>query len=101
MKYQLPQFIETEVKLIGPFTLKQFLWIAGGAALIFVIVLTIPGLFAIVLAIPVIIVSLAFAFVKIQGMPLINYVAFMLSYNVNPKKYFYRNEEHLPLDSLK
>ena len=32
MRFQLPQFIETEVKIVGPFTLQQFLWVAGGAA---------------------------------------------------------------------
>ena len=27
MQFQVPQFTETETKLIGPFTLKQFLWL--------------------------------------------------------------------------
>jgi hypothetical protein len=93
VKYQLPQFIETEVKLIGPFTLKQFLWIAGGAAILFVSFITLPPLFFFIIAIPVAAASLAFAFIKIQGMPLINYLAFMLAYTLNPKKYLFRNED--------
>ena len=32
MRFQLPQFIETETKLVGPFTLKQFIYLAGGAS---------------------------------------------------------------------
>ena len=30
MKFQVPQFIETEEKIIGPFTVKQFIFIAIG-----------------------------------------------------------------------
>ena len=37
MKFQVPQFIATETKLIGPFTLKQFLWLASGGMLIFLL----------------------------------------------------------------
>ena len=94
MKYQLPQFIETEVKLIGPFTLKQFLWIAAGTSMTFVLFLTVSGLLFIVLAIPIIAVSLALAFVKVEGAPLINYIAHMLSFYINPKKYLYTNEQN-------
>ncbi len=31
MRFQVPQFIETETKIVGPFTLKQFLYIALGS----------------------------------------------------------------------
>lgn len=92
MKYQLPQFIETEVKLVGPFTLRQFLWIAGGSAILFMSFMILPFFWFIVVAIIVAPVSLALAFIKIQGMPLINYVAIMLSYALNPKKYLFDNE---------
>jgi len=34
MQFNVPQFIETEDKLIGPFTLKQFLYLAAGGALL-------------------------------------------------------------------
>src|SRR3989344_2665997 len=31
MEYQVPQFIEVEDKIIGPLTLKQFIYLAGEA----------------------------------------------------------------------
>lgn len=94
MKFQLPQFIETEVKLVGPFTLRQFLWLGGGAALIFVLFLTLPILWSVMIAIPIGVVSIAFAFVKVGGVPLVTYAAYMLSYFLNPKKYVYKQDEN-------
>jgi len=97
MKYQLPQFIETEVKLVGPFTLKQFLWIAAGASMLFVLFFIIQGFWFIVLALPIASASLALAFVKVQGTSLVNYTAYMLSFYISPKKYLFHNEENQSL----
>jgi hypothetical protein len=33
MQFQVPQFLDVEDKIIGPFTIKQFLYLAGGAGL--------------------------------------------------------------------
>src|SRR3989344_9091806 len=93
MKFQLPQFIETETKLVGPFTLKQFLWIAGGCSLSFLVFITIGGTFAIFLIVPIALISLAFAFLKINDVPLVNYLAYFLSYSFNPKKYTYQKKQ--------
>lgn len=94
MKFQLPQFIETEVKLVGPFTLRQFLWLGGGGALIFVLFLTLPILWSVMITIPVGVLSIAFAFVKVGGVPLVTHIAYMLSYFLNPKRYVYQQNEN-------
>ena len=95
MRFQLPQFIETETKLVGPLTLKQFLWVAGGAAILFLLfmVLQLSFLFF-AFGIPVAGIFLALAFLKIDEMPLINYVAYLLSFLLNPKRYVFRKEEN-------
>ena len=93
MRFQLPQFIETETKLVGPLTLKQFLWVAGGAAILFLLFITAgPGLVFFAAGIPVAGIFLALAFLKIDEMPLINYIAYLLSYLLNPKRYIFRKE---------
>ncbi|MBX4211441.1 MAG: PrgI family protein [Candidatus Yanofskybacteria bacterium] len=93
MRYQLPQFIETEVKLVGPFTLRQFLWVAAGSALIFII-FSIGGLlWFFILGLPIAAIFLSLAFVKINELPLINYIAYALSYIINPHKYVYKNDQ--------
>jgi hypothetical protein len=92
MKFQVPQFIETETKLVGPFTLKQFLWIAGGASILFVLYTAVKGIWFFFLAVPIAAAATAFAFLKVDGMPLLNYLAYALSYMLSPKKYVYKKE---------
>jgi len=91
MRFQLPQFIETEINIVGPFTLKQFLWIAAGAVLLFLDFSVLTGFWAFVIALPIAVISGSFAFIKIDDMPLMNYIANALSFTLGPKKYFYRD----------
>ena len=93
MRFQLPQFIETEIKIVGPFTLQQFLWIAGGAAFVFLLFMLVKGVLFFFLAIPIAVIFLALAFLKIDGVPLIVYASYSLSYLTNPKKYIFKKEE--------
>lgn len=93
MRFQLPQFIETETKLVGPLTLKQFLWTASGTAIVFLLFQTTGGGFIFFVAgIPILTLFLALAFLKIEGTPLINYLAYLLAYLLNPKKYIFKKE---------
>ena len=101
MKFQVPQFIETETKLIGPFTLKQFLWLAGGGALIFFMFLTMNRFVFFFLAIPIGAVSTALAFVRINEVPLANYALYSIGYFFNPKQYIFRKEEKPDLGGIR
>lgn len=97
-KYQVPQFIETETKLIGPLTLKQFLFVAGGissATMEFIILGT--GLWFWVLALPTLAFFAALAWVKIDGQPFLNYLAYMLSYVLGSKRYVYKPKQDTTL----
>lgn len=93
MRFQVPQFIETEEKIIGPFTVKQFIFIAIGGAILFLLFFVVPpGLF-IFLAIPIAAIFLGLALVKISEMPLYMYIFHYFNYLTNPKKYFYKSEK--------
>ena len=92
MRFQLPQFIETETKIVGPFTLQQFLWIAGGAAFVFLLYMLVKGVLFFIFAVPIAGIFLAFAFLKIDGVPLIVYASYSLSYFTNPKKYIFQKD---------
>lgn len=91
MKYQVPQFIEAETKLIGPLTLRQFLWVAGGVSMMAMEFILLKGGIWFILA-----VLLtggffgALAFAKVDGQPFINFLAYMLSYALGAKRYVYR-----------
>lgn len=102
MRFQLPQFIETETKIVGPFTLQQFLWIAGGVAFVFLLYMLVKGILFLIFAIPIGGIFLALAFLKIDGVHLIVYASYGISYLTNPKKYIFKKDEksdQLPFSS--
>ncbi len=69
MRYQVPQFIDIEDKIVGPFTLKQFLiYVFTALMLVPVFLFSDLSLF-ITLALPVAGIAVLFAHVKINGKP--------------------------------
>jgi len=95
MRFQVPQFIEVEDKIFGPLTLKQFIYLAGGAGLSFLVYLLLGG--SIILStVPVILIlaaSGALAFYKVNGKPLINTVEAAVKYWVGGKLYIWKKED--------
>lgn len=74
MQFQVPQFIDIEDKVIGPLTIKQFLYLLAAGVVVFVLY-KILNLFAtIILAIPIITIAVALAFIKVHGQPFISIV---------------------------
>jgi hypothetical protein len=99
MQYQVPQFIEVEDRLFGPLTLKQFIYVAGGAGMCFLIYVIIPWtLLAFVLMAPVGGFALALAFYKVNGKPFINTVEASLKYFFATKFFIWKKVEK-PLSS--
>ena len=68
MQFRVPQFIDIEDKIFGPFTLKQFGYMVGAGGLSFIIWSVVPvRIVAILLIIPVAGLFLALAFVKFNN----------------------------------
>lgn len=93
MQYQVPQFIDVEDKIIGPFTLKQFAYLAVGGALVLGSLFIFKLGFAILISIPIATLSASLAFVKVQGMPLPRYLASMLGFAFKPQEYRWRKKQ--------
>lgn len=94
MRFQVPQFIETEEKIVGPFTIKQFIFIAMGGAILFLLFFSLsPGWF-VVFAVPVIALTLSLALIRVQEMPLYIYIFYAMTYTLNPKRYLYKPEDN-------
>ena len=93
MQFNVPQFLDIEDKVIGPLTLKQFGYLAGAGGVIFMIYTVVPN-FAlfILLSIPVFLLGVALAFVKINGRPFINLVVSFVTYMFKPKLYIWRKK---------
>lgn len=94
MQYQVPQFIETEDKIIGGvLTLKQFLIIAAAGGLSFLFYFIFASLAWILLTSVVGIIAVFTAFVKIQGRPVPTIVAAAFSYYWQPRFYLWQSEK--------
>lgn len=94
MRFQVPQFIEIEDKIFGPLTLKQFIYLAGGGGISFVIYSIIPYfIVAVFFIIPVMLFSVALAFYKINGKPFIFIVESAFKYTLSNKLYLWQKIE--------
>ncbi len=71
MRFEVPQFIDIEDKIFGPFTWKQFVYLLGGAGALFMLFVTLPFLIFLVVAAPVAALSAALAFYTIDNQPFI------------------------------
>lgn len=72
MQYSVPQFVDVEDKVIGPLTVKQFLYILSAAMVIFLLWALLGFRISaplIILSIPILAIFAALAFLKINGRP--------------------------------
>lgn len=93
MQFEVPQFIEVEDKIFGPLTLKQFIYLAGGAGVSFTLYSFLPLFIAILLIIPIMIFSAALAFYKKDGRPFILTTESAFQYLLSKKLYLWKKEE--------
>jgi hypothetical protein len=94
MQFQVPQFIEVEDQIVGKLTLKQFLYLAGGAGASVALFIYIPyKIIAILLIIPMVAFSLALAFYKINNRPFIEAVQSSFYYFFSNKLYLWKKTD--------
>lgn len=97
MRYQVPQFIEVEDKIFGPLTLKQFLYVAGGVAIGFLIWRFMPIKFiGLIIAVPVVVFFMALAFYKVNNKPFIFIVESAIKYFFSSKLYIWNKQPKAP-----
>lgn len=89
----MPQFIDVEDKIFGPFTLKQFIYLAGGAA-VAVVGVVFWGIFiGLLVASPIVLLALALAFYKINNRPFIYTLESAFKYATKDKLYIWNKKE--------
>jgi hypothetical protein len=93
MRYQVPQFIEIEDKIFGPLTLKQFIYLAGGGGICLIFFSLLPLYLTIILAIPVVALSVGLAFYQVNGRPLIDVLEHAFGYLLGHKLYLWKAEK--------
>jgi hypothetical protein len=94
MRFQVPQFIEVEDKIFGPLTLKQFIYLAGGGGLSFLIYITLNNLFLSVIPIvAVMAISCALAFYKLNNKPFVAVMESAFKYYFGNKLYIWKKQD--------
>lgn len=87
MQHKVPQFIDIEDKIFGPFTAKQFAYFAGGFGLSIILWRTIPLQYSIFIIAPVVALTIALMFVKPNGKPFVLTVQNFFSYIFGSRMY--------------
>jgi hypothetical protein len=92
MQFKVPQFLEIEDKIFGPFTFKEFIYLAGGAGLCFVLFKLLGFLWG---AIPILAIggfSLALTFYRPNNKPFIFMIESSLKYFSQNKLYIWKKQ---------
>lgn len=109
MRFQVPQFIEVEDKIFGPLTIKQFIYVAGGAGLSFLTYTYVNFYLAIPLIALVLAFAAALAFYKVNNQAFISVLESAFKYiftnklyiwHKQPKKIMQEKKESVPIAPL-
>ena len=101
MQFKVPQFIDVEDKLFGPFTFRQFIFLAGGAGMVFVCYKLLPIYFAIPLIFIFGSLALLLTFYKINEKPFLYYLQASITYATKSKLYVWKQRLSKPGDQKK
>jgi hypothetical protein len=101
MQFQVPQFIDTAPKLVGPLTLRQFLYIAAAALVSFLLFFILQFILWVIIAGMLVGGATALAFARVNGQPLERTLVAAFQYFWNPRIYLWkRTEEKARLPEL-
>jgi len=92
-QFQVPQFIEHEARLIGPFTIKQTALLTGVGAILFVLWFMLEKWLFFVLGIPFSLLALLLGFMKINGRPLLDFFMSFFSFFISPQLYIWEKRQ--------
>ncbi len=92
MQFQVPQFLEIEDKIFGPFTFRQFIYMAGGLGICYVIYRLIGFFWGFIPIIAIAGFAGALAFYRPNNKPFINMVESAFHYFFQDKLYIWRKD---------
>lgn len=93
MQFQVPQFIETEDKIVGPLSLRQFGYVGGAGIVSFLLFFAVKTWVWAVSSVFLAAVALLFAFLKINGQPLQKVLRAAAAFFLRPQIYAWQPEK--------
>lgn len=101
MQFQMPQFLDIEDKVIGPFTFKQFLFLVGGGGLAYISYKFLGWFYGFVFIAFFAGMGIALAFWKPNKRSAIIMFQAFLVYLFNKRMYVWQRPEKLKVESRK
>ncbi len=96
MRFEVPQFIEIEDKIFGPFTWKQFVYLMGGIGVATVSYLILPFFLFVLIGVPITGLAFLLAFYPINNRPFSIFLESVFSfYKSNRIYYWKKNKENI------
>ncbi len=93
MQFQVPQFIDVEDKIFGPFTFKQFIYLLGGAGGSFALYKLLPIYIALPIILPLAGLALALTFYKVNNRPFINILESGFNFYISSRLYIWKQRK--------
>ncbi len=95
-KYQVPQFIQEEGKIIFFLTFRQFFILVGGGAVSFTLYYTLPLSVSVVCSIIIMGFVSVIAFLKINSESIVKFVLHFIKFSIKEKNYTWQKKESMP-----
>lgn len=90
MQFKVPQFLDIEDKLFGPFTFSEFVYLAGGGGICYVLYKALGFWLAIIPILAVAGFAAALTFYKPNNKPFLNMVESGIKYLIQDKLYIWK-----------
>lgn len=92
MRFEVPQFIEIEDKIVGPLTWRQFVYLAGGTGILVFIYLKFSIIVFVFLGLPLGILAFSLAFHRINNRPFSVFLESFVNYMMRKKLYLWKKD---------
>lgn len=92
MRFEVPQFIEVEDKIVGPLTWRQFVYLAGGGGILIVCYMTLPFIFFTMIGLPLAALASSLAFHRVNNRPFSIFLESMVNYFAKNKLYLWKKD---------
>ena len=93
MRFKVPQFLDIEDKIFGPFTFKEFVYLAGGAGLCFVSYKILGFFWGLLPILAIAGFSLALTFYRPNNKPFINMIEAGFNFFIQDKLYIWKRRK--------
>ena len=94
MQFKVPQFLEVEDKIFGPFTFKEFVYLAGGAGMCFVVYKLLGLIWGIIPILAIAGFAAMLTFYRPNNKPFINMLEAGFKYFLQSKLYIWKKRQN-------